>query len=416
MSNKNKPATNLAPAPKAPKPKKNFKALFNKANWAILTIASLIILTLITAMVVALVHIIGTNAQQRLNSFEVRTYRNSEYRVLTGDGEWKGDYDLQFTKIEDPTLAEIVGYDDFEISKVMSYDEYSEFCDNWSLNQEYTDRNKDYIVFSYVDSYSSDLEVSLAGVIYEEDIASLFIWDDADGGDDLEGCAIIIPTNRNVRRVDINIILSEDEWEDMVESRIVTPVDPVVDKPILYFYPETETNVSVKLGNPESLTVSYPEYDSNTGWNVLAKPNGDLTDLSTGRSLYSLYYESKSSEDVYSMKSDGFIVSREDTVSFLEDKLAKLGLNEHEAEEFIVYWLPKLQQNNYNYIRFATMDEINQAMPLDINPNPDTVIRVLMTFKGLDKPIEGITEQQLPTTPTRDGFTVVEWGGSELKD
>ena len=136
MSNKNKPATKLTPAPKAPKPKKNLKALFNKANWAILTIASLIILTLITAMVVALVHIIGTNAQQRLNSFEVRTYRNSEYRVLTGDGEWKGDYDLQFTEIEDPTLAEIVGYDDFEVSKVMSYDEYSEFCDNWSLNQE----------------------------------------------------------------------------------------------------------------------------------------------------------------------------------------------------------------------------------------------------------------------------------------
>ena len=116
------------------------------------------------------------------------------------------------------------------------------------------------------------------------------------------------------------------------------------------------------------------------------------------------------------MKSDGFIVSREDTVSFLEDKLARLGLNEHEAEEFIVYWLPKLKQNNYNYIRFATMDEINNAMPLDINPNPDTIIRVMMTFKGLDKPIEGIAEQQLPTTPTRDGFTVVEWGGSEIKD
>ena len=253
-------------------------------------------------------------------------------------------------------------------------------------------------------------------VIYEEDVASLFIWDDADGGDDLEGYAIIIPTNRNVRRVDINTILSEDEWEDMVESRIVTPEDPVIDKPILYFYPETETNVSVKLGNPESLTVSYPEYDSNTGWNILAKPNGDLTDLATGRNLYSLYYESSLLDDSFDVESDGFIVSREDTVSFLEDKLAKLGLNEHEAEEFIIYWLPRLQANEYNYIRFATMDEINNAMPLDINPNPDTIIRVMMTYRGLDKPIEGITEQQLPTTPTRDGFTVVEWGGSEIED
>ena len=62
------------------------------------------------------------------------------------------------------------------------------------------------------------------------------------------------------------------------------------------------------------------------------------------------------------------------------------------------------------------MDEINNAMPLDINPNPDTIIRVMMTYKGLDEPIEGITEQQLPTTPARDGFTVVEWGGSEIED
>ena len=416
MSNKNKPATKLTPAPKVPKPKKNLKALFNKANWPILIITGLALLAIVVAVVVVLVHLISTNAQQRLNSFETRTYRNSEYRVLTGDGEWKGDYDLQFTKIKDPTLAEILEYDDFETSKVMSYDEYSEFCDDWSLNQEYTDRDKNYIVFSYVDSYSSDLEASLAGVIYEEDIASLFIWDDADSGDDLEGYAIIIPTNRNVRRVDINAVLSEDEWDDIVEPRKVTPELPSIDKPVLYFYPKTETNVSVKLGNPESLTVSYPEYDSDTGWNVLARPNGDLTDLSTGRNLYSLYYESSLLDNSFNVESDGFIISREDTVSFLEDKLAKLGLNEHEAEEFIVYWLPKLQQNNYNYIRFATIDEINNAMPLDINPNPDTVIRVLMTYKGLDEPMEGITEQQLPTTPTRDGFTVVEWGGSELKD
>lgn len=33
-------------------------------------------------------------------------------------------------------------------------------------------------------------------------------------------------------------------------------------------------------------------------------------------------------------------------------------------------------------------------MPLEINPNPDTIIRVLMTFKGLDNSID-VEEQQL---------------------
>ena len=52
-------------------------------------------------------------------------------------------------------------------------------------------------------------------------------------------------------------------------------------------------------------------------------------------------------------------------------------------------------------------------MPLEITPMPDTVIRVLMTFKGLEKPID--VKEQMINTPTRNGFTVVEWGGTEIK-
>ena len=36
-----------------------------------------------------------------------------------------------------------------------------------------------------------------------------------------------------------------------------------------------------------------------------------------------------------------------------------------------------------------------------------------MDYKALDKPIE-VKEQKL-TTPERNGFTVVEWGGSIIK-
>ena len=185
-------------------------------------------------------------------------------------------------------------------------------------------------------------------------------------------------------------------------------------KPIIYLYPTADTNVTVKLGKPEELAVSYPTYNANAGWRVLAKPSGELVDLSSGRNLYALYYESDLSGADFGVKDDGFVVRREDITSFLEDKLARLGLNEYEAEEFIVYWLPRLSEHKYNYIRFATVDEINEAMPLEINPAPDTIIRVLMTYKGLDEPLAGVKEQQLPPTPTRTGFTAVEWGGSEI--
>ena len=52
-------------------------------------------------------------------------------------------------------------------------------------------------------------------------------------------------------------------------------------------------------------------------------------------------------------------------------------------------------------------------MPLDITPNPDTIIRILMDYKPLDKKI--IVKEQNLITSERTGFTVVEWGGSEIK-
>ena len=185
----------------------------------------------------------------------------------------------------------------------------------------------------------------------------------------------------------------------------------IAEKPIIYLYPKEDTQISVKLGNEDKITCSYPTYTSG-GWNVLAKPTGDLIDLNSGRNLYSLYYECDNSAQ-YTMKNDGFVVESEKLVEFLEEKLSILGLTEREAEEFIVYWLPRLQANKYNYIRFATMDEINQNMPLEFSTNPDTLIRVLMTYKPLEHPID-VEEQQL-STPERIGFVAVEWGGTQIK-
>ena len=181
------------------------------------------------------------------------------------------------------------------------------------------------------------------------------------------------------------------------------------EKPVIYLYPDREMNVSVSLGYPEKLSASYPKYDK--GWHVLANPNGSLVDLNSGRELYSLYWEGKDAR--FEVSDTGFVVAGSETASFLEDKLAKLGLNEREVEEFIIYWLPRMQKNNYNYVRFASAEEINEYMPLETEPKADTVIRVMMITKPLEYPID-VNEQKIVNTPQRTGFTVVEWGGSEL--
>jgi len=175
-------------------------------------------------------------------------------------------------------------------------------------------------------------------------------------------------------------------------------------KPIIYLYPTTETHVNVKLWTPETLLHTYPKYNSEKWRNVISHPNGDLEDVDTWRKLYALYREWKSDNETNF--DEWFVVKWEDIIPFLEEKLAILWLNEREAEEFIVYWLPQMEGNEWNLIRFETKAEQDKNMPLNITPAPDTVIRVMMDWKAIDELID-IPEQQL-TTPERKWFTVVE--------
>ena len=178
-------------------------------------------------------------------------------------------------------------------------------------------------------------------------------------------------------------------------------------KPIIYLYPTTKTEINVKLWTPKNLSHTYPKYNLEKWRNIIAQPNGDLEDMDTWRKLYALYREWKS--DIKLNFDEWFVVEWKDITSFLEEKLSTLWLNEREAEEFIVYWLPQMEDNKYNLIRFETIEEQNENMPLNITPKPDTIIRVMMDWKAIDEPIE-IPEQQF-TTPKRNWFTVVErWG------
>jgi len=185
-----------------------------------------------------------------------------------------------------------------------------------------------------------------------------------------------------------------------------TPPDAIAAKPVIYLYPETVTDVTVALDYNGELTSTYPAY--NGGWQVTAIPDGTLTDK-TGREYYCLFWEGVSDTE-YDF-SEGFSVKGEDTAAFLEDALAALGLSDKESQEFIIYWLPKMECNPYNLISFQT-EAYTENAKLAVSPAPDTVIRVFMAWKGMDQPVK-IPAQTL-SAPARTGFTVVEWGGTEI--
>ena len=178
-------------------------------------------------------------------------------------------------------------------------------------------------------------------------------------------------------------------------------------KPVIYLYPEEETAVSVALDLSGELTCTYPAYQN--GWQVTATPDGRLTD-SRGQTYNYLYWEGTT--DARWDMTKGFCVKGADTAAFLEEALEKLGLNRKEANEFIVYWLPLMEGNPYNIIAFQT-EVYEAAAKLQVMPAPDTTIRVFMTWQASGKPV-AITPQKL-TAPAREGFTVVEWGGTEVK-
>ena len=179
------------------------------------------------------------------------------------------------------------------------------------------------------------------------------------------------------------------------------------EKPVIYLYPEQETEVEVQLDYEGTLVCTYPEY--NNRWKVVAQPDGTLID-ETGNTYSYLFWEGNT-DATYDF-SKGFVVKGSETAAFLEEKLEELGLNAKEANEFIVYWLPKMQENKYNLITFQT-DTYTDAAKLHITPEPDSVLRVFMAYKELEKPIE--IEEPAIAPFERKGFTVVEWGGAEVK-
>ncbi len=184
--------------------------------------------------------------------------------------------------------------------------------------------------------------------------------------------------------------------------------DDVDEKPVIYLYPTEETEVSVRLDYDGKLNFTYPEY--NGEWKLIAYPDGTLFNKKDGKLYSYLFWEGSSSQKKDFSK--GFVVKGEDTAAFLQETLEKIGLTPKEYNEFIVYWLPRMKNNKYNLIAFQR-ESYSKRVGLIVEPKPDSVLRVFMMFKALEDKVD-IEPQQIKSF-TRKGFTVIEWGGMEVK-
>jgi hypothetical protein len=193
----------------------------------------------------------------------------------------------------------------------------------------------------------------------------------------------------------------------------------ICDKPVIYVYPDATTNVSIKLDVQGEIGFTYPAFNTpgriSKGWDFTADTRGTIH--MNGKEYDYLFWDAKVPATQFNQTtSAGFFVSRDSLVPFFERSLTKMGLNYREQQDFITYWVPIMQKNETNFIHFMFTEEYDKIATINITPKPDHLFRVFMVWRdGNSFETTGFNHGQEIPTATREGFTVIEWGGGEIQ-
>lgn len=188
-------------------------------------------------------------------------------------------------------------------------------------------------------------------------------------------------------------------------------------KPVIYCYSDKEVDATIRLDPKGHFTFTYPAYQN--GWEIQVNAAGGVTDRKTGKKYPYLFWEAASEPLQYQMTEQGlpgFVIATDTAVQFLESQLSAMGLNRVEQTDFITFWVPVLQRKPFALVQFLMEASYqNQVAEWIITPSPDAFRRVFMLFSPLEEPALGtpVIPQKFNSFE-RNGFTVVEWGGSEL--
>ncbi|MDH4472649.1 MAG: hypothetical protein QE487_08555 [Fluviicola sp.] len=183
-------------------------------------------------------------------------------------------------------------------------------------------------------------------------------------------------------------------------------------KPVIYLYPEKEQQTTVQLQPNGKFSFTYPLYTEN-GWTGTAHPDGQFT--IDGKNYPYLFWEGINTKPVRAIDySSGFVVNKDDVTAFLEEKLTAMGLNDQELTDFITFWGPRMAQSERGFVQFLFNEDYDEIATIKISPQPDALFRVYMLFTPLENTVELNPEPQEIKSVNRNGFTVIEWGGSEI--
>jgi len=213
---------------------------------------------------------------------------------------------------------------------------------------------------------------------------------------------------KNKHRIEINIYIPTLSDEQYI----------IVDKPVIYAYNQTSLGFSLKLNTACNLLFTYPKYEDI--WNINIAKNGMLK--SNNKEYPYLFWEGKLNDLTFKDENNalkGNPIKKENVVNFLEKSLSNLGLNAREQTDFITFWAPRMIQHNEVFVQFLIDDDYDVISTMEITPKPDHIRRIYLLYTAMENiPTETKLQQQdFDFAPLdRSGFTIIEWGGSEINN
>ncbi len=190
------------------------------------------------------------------------------------------------------------------------------------------------------------------------------------------------------------------------EKKVQIEFGPILKKPNIYLYPESDLYLSVRIRFPlgGEITQSDPEYYG--GWDIFVDTEGMINHQ------YSYLFYECDIPDVF-QRTEGWIIEQNDLTEFFQSNMEEYGFIEEEIQDFLEYWIPILDAKSYYEIFPQSKEILDQVVRLEFSHQPESILRLSYLINGTDKPGSSL---KTPDTIrfTRRGFSVVEWGGIVL--
>lgn len=193
-------------------------------------------------------------------------------------------------------------------------------------------------------------------------------------------------------------------WVELMNYELLPPVE--CGKPVIYLYPEETTDMRVWVSPRGGFSYTEPAYGD--GWEVTAYTDGQIVNKEDGVTYPYLFWEGRGG--LYPQVESYWVVEQEGVEAFLVSALSSMNFNPSEIEDFLEFWLPRMESDSFYKIGFHGTAVMNELAPLSLSVRPDHVFRVLMDYEGLDAWEPSDPPSYLPRA-NRDGFEVMEWGG-----